>query len=195
MKTKIDFLELATKIKRNGIVDLLKYLDTTDFFEAPASGDYHNNCERGLIDHSINVTNQMQKLNDDQGLEIDRESILIVGLFHDICKINTYKVGETWDKEHKEKTGEWKKKKTYITDEDLPIGHGDKSVAILAKYLDMTNAEMAAIRFHMGAFEVGVMLQYGLKKQFYEATSRYPITNLVHIADMIASRFIEQRYD
>ena len=42
-------------IRRNGSKELLKWLEGTDFFKAPASTKYHSAHEGGLCEHSLNV--------------------------------------------------------------------------------------------------------------------------------------------
>ena len=44
---------LATK--REGMEDLVKYMDEIGFFHAPASGGNHECCEFGLVQHTRNV--------------------------------------------------------------------------------------------------------------------------------------------
>ena len=50
------FIELyKTHITREGADKLLAYLESSDFFTAPASTRYHGNYEGGLCQHSLNV--------------------------------------------------------------------------------------------------------------------------------------------
>ena len=44
-----------TNITREGADKLLAYLESSDFFTAPASTRYHGNYEGGLCQHSLNV--------------------------------------------------------------------------------------------------------------------------------------------
>ena len=46
MKEK--FLELLRTVKRDGIEDLINFLEKSDFFKAPASTRFHGNYEGGL---------------------------------------------------------------------------------------------------------------------------------------------------
>ena len=57
------FKELASSINRDGVSDLLDYLNNSDFFEAPASAKYHNCFEGGLCSHSLHVYDNLLKLN------------------------------------------------------------------------------------------------------------------------------------
>ena len=44
-----------TLIKRDGISDLMKYLENSDFYTAPASTRFHLAEPGGLLAHSLNV--------------------------------------------------------------------------------------------------------------------------------------------
>ena len=94
---KQEFLEIYYNIERDGAEELLNYLEKTDFFTAPASGRRHNNFEGGLCLHSINVYKRFLKLlNQEFGQDwqkvISEESVAVIALLHDICKVNTYTV-------------------------------------------------------------------------------------------------------
>ena len=50
------FLQLLRdKVKRDGVEDLISYLENNDFFTAPSSTRFHGNYEGGLCEHSLNV--------------------------------------------------------------------------------------------------------------------------------------------
>ena len=49
------FLELLRETKREGIEDLIKFLENSDFFTAPASTKFHGDYEGGLWEHSLKV--------------------------------------------------------------------------------------------------------------------------------------------
>ena len=60
---KAEFEGLAKKyIKREGIEKVLAWLDSTDFYTAPASTKYHLCVEGGLCQHSLNVFHRMVDL-------------------------------------------------------------------------------------------------------------------------------------
>lgn len=140
------------------------------FFTAPASTKYHGAYEGGLFDHSLEVTVSLLELTEKLGLKWERpESPYIVGMFHDLCKCEKYiKDGDSY---------------TYNPDIIL-TGHGEKSVIMLQKYIQLTDEEIACIRWHMGAFEKDTWLwnYYG------KAVEKYPNVLYTHTADMIASR-------
>ena len=92
-KMKEEFLELLRKVKREGIDDLIAFLEKSDFFKAPASTRFHGNFEGGLVEHSLKVYEILKHKveNNIKGITIPEESIIIIGLLHDICKTNFYK--------------------------------------------------------------------------------------------------------
>ena len=101
MTCKERFIEIyKEKIKRDGADKLLEYLLSPgcDFFTAPASSRFHLSCEGGLCEHSLNVYDCLVAyLNSDMsknlGFNYSEESIAIVSLLHDLCKIGVYKKG------------------------------------------------------------------------------------------------------
>ena len=91
---KEEFLELLKEVKREGIEELIKFLETSDFFKAPASTRYHGDYEGGLVEHSLKVYEILKHKvqNCIMPINISEESIKIIALLHDICKTNFYKV-------------------------------------------------------------------------------------------------------
>ena len=148
------------------------------FKTAPASTKYHCAFEGGLYVHSCNVTRRLQDLTYNLDLTWQREeSPLIVGMFHDLCKIDAY----MQEIESFTPTGEfitrWKH------DDDVLIkGHGDKSVMLLSQFMTLTEEEMLCIRYHMGAYETKDW------QQFDRAIRKYPNVLYTHTADMLASK-------
>lgn len=156
MTSKERFIEIyKSNIKREGADKLLEYLlsASSDFFTAPASARFHSSYEGGLVDHSLNVYDCLVGyLNSDRakntyGFSYTDESIAIVSLLHDLCKIGVYKKGFRNVKDEK---GVWQRVDTFEYDDQLPYGHGEKSVYIISGYMKLTREEAFAIRYHMG---------------------------------------------
>ena len=190
-KNKEEFKKIVSEnIKRTGIDDLMKWLETTDFYEAPASSKFHSAEVGGLCFHSINVYKRLLKLCTDEWGEdkINKESIAIIALFHDICKCCYYKV----DYRNVKENGEWVKKPFYAVDDMLPYGHGEKSVYIVNGYMRLTREEALAINWHMGGFDRRVV---GGSQEFSNAYYKYNICVLTHIADVMATYLDEKRPD
>jgi len=164
--------------------EITNYLSEHGFFTAPASTKYHGSYEGGLFDHSFEVAQTLWELTKANGLVWERpESPLIVGMFHDLCKMDAYTVepGQTirnGDAELFLDTGthyEYNKN-------TLLKGHGDKSVMKLASLMKLTEEEVACIRYHMGAFT-----DREEWSDYTRAVHTYPNVLWTHHADMIAS--------
>lgn len=181
MKEKM--LELLKSIKREGMDKLILFLEKTDFFEAPASTRFHGCYEGGLVEHSIKVYEILSDKIDKSDLEIDSNTIKIVALLHDICKLNYYKVEY---RNAKNKNGEWEKVPYYTVDDTIPYGHGEKSVMMLSEFISLTNEEKYAIRWHMGFTE---------PKELYStigmAFKKYPLALLLFESDLESTYFFD----
>ena len=162
---------------------LIEWLDTTDFFTAPASTKYHGAYEGGLVEHSLNVYEQL--LISENACRFGKESIIKVALLHDICKANFYTV----DYLNAKIDGQWDRVPFYAVNDDFPYGHGEKSVLWASRYTDLTEEETMAIRWHMGAFDEAVKGGFNLSQVF----ERYPLALELHIADLRASYLVEKR--
>ncbi len=187
------FTEIYKKnIKREGADKLLEYLlsDASDFFTAPASTRFHGSVEGGLLAHSLNVYDCLKdylsrkRVRDVYGMNYSEETIAIVALLHDICKVNFYVETTRNVKEN----GVWKTVPYYSIDDKLPYGHGEKSVYIISGYMRLTRDEAFAIRYHMGfagAESVNAISNIG--KSF----EMFPISFALSVADMEATYYVE----
>ena len=190
MSVKDEFIKIYREyIKREGADELIEYLKSTDFFTAPASSRYHNSFEGGLCDHSINVYYRLKKLIDNEDLLYNKysdETIAIIGLLHDLCKINFY----VKDYRKVNEGGVWITKPYYKIDEVYPYGHGEKSVYIINKYMKLTDTEALAINWHMGPYDQRVK---GQSPQTLEAALQSDdIVFLTYIADSMATYLDEK---
>ena len=180
-----------TFIKREGADKLLDYLLTkSDFFTAPASSKFHNDFEGGLLSHSLNVYKRLVKLLQAEYGEgwtekYSPETVAIVGLLHDLCKINYYKVSYR----NVKKDGAWEQVPYYTVEDELPYGHGEKSVYIISGFMRLTREEAMAINWHMGGFDDRVR---GGSYTVGEAFRRYDLAVLAHTADFLATYLDEK---
>lgn len=186
MNNKETFLSICQKeIHRDGINDLLAWLEKSDFFTAPASTKYHGNYVGGLCEHSLNVYNELLRLNELYKAGFSNETIAVVALFHDVCKINFYKQGS---RNVKDEYGQWVSKLVWEIDEKVPLGHGEKSCILLQWYIKLNMDELLAIRWHMGGFDAATKGgDYGLSK----AQDISKLVTLLSVADVISSNLLE----
>lgn len=159
--------------KRHGYRAFMEWLEETDFYEAPASTKYHGNVPGGLLQHSLNVHNRMwlsgnaREYIQKGGKEC---SVTVASLLHDICKVDTYRKTDNGYE--------------YRNDIFLPVGHGERSIMLVQQYMTLTQEEVVAIRWHMGAFDKAAQ---GGSRELSEAFRRFPLAPILHVADMEAT--------
>ncbi len=185
---KDEFIQIyQNNITRDGGDKLLDYICQSDFFQAPASARYHSSYDGGLAQHSINVyyclSDYMarERVRQTYGLNCSDETIAIVSLLHDLCKIGCYKAGVRNVKEN----GVWKQVPTYNFDDPMPYGHGEKSVYIINGYMRLSREEAFAIRYHMGFSGIEDKGTVG------KAFEMFPLAFALSTADMEATYFLE----
>lgn len=189
VKNKI--MELWGKVNRPGVMDLITFLCYSDFFIAPCSTEFHLAVPGGLAEHSLNVYNLLlEKINyysGDKDWPCSLETIIICALGHDLCKANFYKPSTKTLKVD----GRWIEKSCYICKDELPLGHGEKSVSILQDFIKLTDEEKLAIRWHMCAFDASIHFNYSNGFVYREACKKSPLVTLLFTADFEASNIVE----
>ncbi len=194
MNARDEFIELyQTHIKRSGAQNLLDYLmsDASDFFTAPSSTRFHGSHEGGLVEHSVNVYHCLKdylmrpRTKELYKMDYSDETIALVSLLHDICKLNFYK---TDYRNAKNEKGVWEKVPYYTIDDTLPYGHGEKSVYIISSYMRLSREEAFAIRYHMGFS--GIEDKNSIGKAF----EMFPLAFALSVADMEATYYLEANH-
>lgn len=218
MKKQIEWT-LDKEVKRAGREKLMAFLGNGDFYTAPASTVFHGAEAGGLAAHSYSVYELLKQKNKlFSSLGYSDESIAIVGICHDLCKINFYKLaqeepatpaqinylknafgvdGIVMSKNYACKLIDWYKNgkvgempkdgPTYEVDEQLPIGHGEKSLYILGSMMELTPDEAMAIRWHMIAFDAGIHFNYPSGLAFRNAIKKCPLITALFTADYESS--------
>ena len=192
MTDREEFIQIFNdKIHRDGADKLLDFLENkSDFFTCPASTRYHNAFEGGLLRHSLNVYKclcaymERPRVRDEYGLSASDESIAIVALLHDICKVNFYRT--SYRNAKNDKTGQWERVPYYEIHDTLPYGHGEKSVYMVSGFIRLSREEAMAIRWHMGFSGIEDKNQVG------RALEMFPLAFALSVADMEASYFLEK---
>ena len=180
-----EFRNLISSINRDGIDNLMNFIEKTDFYTAPASTRFHGSYEGGLLEHSMKVYEILKHKVEYSIMNIDvsEDTLKIIALLHDICKVNFYKVDY---RNAKNEAGVWEKVPYYTVDDTIPYGHGEKSVMMLTEYIKLTSEEKYCIRWHMGFTEPKE--QYGTIGLAY---TKYPLALLLHEADLEATYFYD----
>ena len=187
MDYKQKFIEYyQANIHREGADRLLEWLQTTDFFTAPASTRYHCACPSGLVMHSVNVYEVMVEKHFDPETD-SMESFALCALLHDVCKAQFYKISTRNVKN--EKTGQWEKVPYYTIEDAFPYGHGEKSVYLIERFVRLKPADATAIRWHMGGFDDAAK---GGNFSISVAYDKYPIAVKLHLADLEATYLREK---
>lgn len=191
MTAKERFISIFTsKVTREGADKLLEFLlsPSSDFFTAPASARYHSSYEGGLLEHSLNVYDCLcgylasDHVKNTLKMSYSEESVAIVALLHDLCKINVYKKGFRNVKDEK---GVWQRVDTFEYDDPMPYGHGEKSVYMITPFMRLTREEAFAIRYHMGYSSTED------ERNVSAAFEMFPLAFALSVADSEATYYIE----
>ena len=195
---KTQFLQLLRSTNRQGVENVIAWLNQSDFFEAPASTMFHGNYAGGLLEHSMNVAilandirEMMIRRKPEIVNQVSRENIIIAALLHDICKANVYQKATKY---RKDKNNAWETYDCYNVDySELPLGHGEKSVVRLLQLgLQLTNDEILAIRWHMTAWELPFQSREA-KANLSTAKDQCPLLTIIQTADGLASAILEEK--
>ena len=193
------FESLLTSVNRPGIDKLLDFIRKSDFYTAPASTRFHGDHEGGLLEHTLNVYDCLVEKKDsgvwaEKLKEYSDESLILVALLHDLCK--TYMYGselknkkvysETGSKKDSGGRYDWKQEPAYVIDNKYPLGHGEKSVFFILQYVKLSMPEIAAIKWHMGAY-----CDASQWNELGAAYEKWPICLALHEADMEATHLLE----
>lgn len=190
-KENVEFFNATlSSVERDGIADLLRFIEKSDFYTAPASTRFHGAFEGGLLEHSIQVYNCLMKKKHIEGTvwhdalsDVSDESIAISALLHDLCKTYFYSV----EMRNKKVDGSWIQVPSYRVEDKIPYGHGEKSVMMIEEYIKLKPVERYAIRWHMGPYS-------GERdwSTLASAMDKYPLVMALFEADMEASHLIEK---
>lgn len=158
--------------KRSGSMVMWRVLDEIGFFNSPASANHHLNVPGGLLIHSLNVAKAAMELCETERFaQCDKNAVLTAALLHDVCKAGKYIA---------------KPEGGYRYRDTRMLGHGEESVILIQRWLHLTDKEVLAIRWHMGAYT---------GRQDWETLSKVydscPEALCVHMADMIATHHDE----
>lgn len=131
--------ELLRSTGREGMENVIRYLEDQYFYEVPSSLQRHHNWEGGLAQHCLGVYDRLK----DTAAELPEDSVIITSLLHDICKAR---------KHYRNDRGRWVER----PETELHYkGHGERSVRLLEKLgLMLTPEEKGAIRWHMGGWKI-----------------------------------------
>ena len=177
-QAKEAYMDCFSIIRRIGARELLRWMEENGSFEAPASSHHHGSYAGGLAVHSVNVYLRLMEIVEGENKRgrkcgYSMETLAVVSLLHDLCKIDAY--------EQTEEGG-------YRLTKHFPAGHGEKSVFLILKHMDLMEEEILAIRWHMGQYD---FYAKGGGYDLNNAFSQSRLAVMVHLADMMATHFDE----
>lgn len=175
---------MCKSIERPGIFDLLDWLEESDFYTAPASTRFHGSYPGGLLEHSLNVYDELKRLLAVYPeIEVSEESIVITTLFHDLCKVNFY---ASEKRNRKNESGQWESYDAYTIQEKFCFGgHGSKSLYLVQHFMRLKPFEAVAINCHMGSWDGN--------QDVAKAYEKFPLAWLLHVADESATYIKESK--
>ena len=208
---KKEFIELLQSTGREGVDDLLAFLETSDFYLAPARVEHGCAYPGGLLEHTMDVYHILRdKLAPGsnpvwnivaEDPSITNDVIILVALLHDFCKIGIFNVTHVNRKNYEpdvvskaapyqvkhDKDGDfiWESVPGYRIDETVPLGAGEKSVILAQKYIRLTDQEIYALRWHRG---------YGEEchRMVSDVFANYPLALALYEADLEATFITEK---
>lgn len=160
----------------------ITWLRTTDFYQAPASTQYHDSYSGGLLVHTATVYNEILDvimLPKFASIRFDRACL--VSLVHDWCKIGLYEVYTRNVKN--EQTGQWEKVEAFRHNQKgIPLGHGTASMFLASRFFVLTTDEAIAIRWHMGEYNVAD----NEMNELHLANEKTPLAFAIQFADRLS---------
>lgn len=198
------FLNLlrSIQIPNCDIQGLEEFLDSSDFYHAPASTIYHASYLGGLCEHSLNVWANLDRLCSIFYPNVyTSDEIKVVALLHDLAKINYYEPYERKQKKYhdagkmNDKNGlgnyDWETVlcfKVRNETERMIFGtHGFNSFVLASRYIALTEEQVAAIVNHHAGMD-----EESKAKDMTPIMNKYPLVTLLHMADMLAT-YIDER--
>ena len=174
MENKERFISLCSTVDRQGLDKLMNWLEENDFYTCPASSRFHGAYPSGLLEHSLNVYDELKRLlSVYPEIKVSDESVIISALFHDLCKVNMY---VTEKRNRKNTSGQWESYDAYTIKEKFSFGgHGSKSVYLVQHFIELTPEEAVAINCHMSCWNGDTTVG--------NAFEQFPFAWLLHVAD------------
>ncbi len=142
--------------RRDEFSRLMEFVENeTDYLNSPASTRFHLCRKHGLLEHSVNVAENMLRLRSAIAPDIDEESCIIVALIHDLGKAGMpnnpqYIANEPTAKQ-----------KQYGYGPSVPYRMNDnliylsvplRSLYLALPHISLTESEVQAIMYHDGQY-------------------------------------------
>lgn len=187
-------IEQLSLVERTGMDELMEFLQTSDYFTCPASTKFHDADVGGLALHCWTVFRLLKHKNKFLELGLPEDTVRIVGLLHDMCKVDTYVLGKKWIK-NENTDYKWKQEPVWAVVDNEPYGHGTKSVIMLQNYIKLTRDEILMLVYHMGGWTAGIHTRYPIGFAYDRAVNLCPGVIAIATADQEARILTEVEED
>ena len=146
-------------------------------------GLLHDVCKTGFYKKSDETATAPQRkyLETLAGGSVANNDLLTKG--HASNLIEWYKNGQQGEEPR------WKQE--YVVDEQLPLGHGEKSIYLINRYMGLSDDEAMAIRWHLGMFDAGIHFSYPSGFPFNKALHSCKLLTIMMTADLESSNLLE----
>lgn len=195
-ENKRRFIDIVKSIEVDFDIDsFIFYLEDGDFFYAPATATHSYAYDGGLCQHSLDVYDTLCVLCSlDVDNDLDANSIKVVGLFHDLYKMNYYEKYAQNKKVYTENGSkrdnfgkfEWVSSEAFkIKDQAERLVYGDSaftSYMILSKFIPLTDYEIVALVNHNCGMDNGYS-----NKDLGAILNTNKLAIYLHSADMICT--------
>jgi hypothetical protein len=163
MKEDIEFIKEQVKktllsVRRQGMTELVEALERQGYFDGPCSTKYHLSRKHGLLIHHWHIYNALLEKNNHYKLGLSEDTIILVALLHDLCKVGMYTI-------HPDNTI------TY-TGHNPDYKHGTLSLERITKFISLTEEEEEMIKHHMGLHSVYSFEKFSIQ-ELYNATTKF----------------------
>lgn len=156
LMTRYNALKEKVVTRKAEFQALMEFIEKeTEYLTTPASIKYHLCRERGLLEHSVNVAENLLKIKNVLAPEISDESCVIVALLHDLGKAGMPGEPQYLKNEpsQKQKAYGYSASTPYRFNKDLlylsvPV----RSLYLVSSRLPLTEEEVQAIVYHDGQY-------------------------------------------
>ena len=191
-KNREDFITLVKSLetfKNHDTEGLIDCLDSSDFFYAPATSKYHGSYPGGLCEHSLRVYKTLCRLNETFACGYSDRTLKLVGLLHDLSKVDYY---EEYSRNVKNAFGQWEQVKEYRIKDASSRQLGDKGVNAflqVSKYFPLTEEETMALIYQYAGAD-----KSECSEDVLSILDKYSLTALIHVADIL-SVYVEKEHE
>jgi hypothetical protein len=180
---RYEILKRKMIVRRDPFARFITLLEgETTWLTSPASTRFHLAEEKGLLKHSVGVTETLLRFRETLAPAIKEESCVIVGLFHDVGKL-----GMPGKPLYLTNDNEWMVKnrgiRYKINPDVVAMGLAVRSIYLVTQYIPLTEAEAQAIAYHDGQY---------IDDNKIIAHKEEPLTLLLHWADYWTAHIYEE---